>query len=34
MHRAILKEYDNKFWAGYYSESDQKKEVLLNIKKF
>jgi Dullard-like phosphatase family protein len=31
MHRAILKEYDNKFWAGYYSESDQKKEVLLNI---
>ena len=31
IHRAILKEYDNKFWAGYYSESDQKKEVLLNI---
>ena len=31
IHRGILKECDNKFWAGYYSESDQRKEVLLNI---
>ena len=25
-HRTILKEYDNKFSTGYYSESDQRKE--------
>ena len=33
MHRTILKEYDNKFSAGYYSESDQKREksAVLNI---
>ena len=32
-HRAILKEYDNKFSSGYYSESDQRKEksAVLNI---
>ena len=32
-HRMILKEYDNKFSTGYYSESDQKKEksAILNI---
>ena len=32
-HRTILKEYDNKFSTGYYSESDQKKEksAVLNI---
>ena len=33
MHRTILKEYDNKFSTGYYSESDQRKEksAVLNI---
>jgi CTD small phosphatase-like protein 2 len=33
MHRTILKEYDNKFTTGYYSESDQRKEksAVLNI---
>ena len=33
IHRTILKEYDNKFSAGYYSESDQRKEksAVLNI---
>ena len=32
-HRTILKEYDNKFSTGYYSESDQRKEksAVLNI---
>ena len=32
-HRTILKEYDNKFSTGYYSESDQRKEksAILNI---
>ena len=33
LHRTILKEYDNKFSTGYYSESDQRKEksAVLNI---
>jgi len=33
IHRTILKEYDNKFSAGYYSESDQRREksAVLNI---
>ena len=33
LHRTILKEYDNKFSTGYYSESDQRKEksAILNI---
>ena len=33
LHRSILKEYDNKFSTGYYSESDQRKEksAVLNI---
>ena len=33
MHRAFLKEFDNKFSTGYYSESDQRKEksAVLNI---
>ena len=33
IHRTILKEYDNKFSTGYYSESDQRKEksAVLNI---
>ena len=33
LHRIILKEYDNKFSTGYYSESDQRKEkiAVLNI---
>ena len=32
-HRILLKEYDNKFSTGYYSESDQRKErsAVLNI---
>ena len=32
-HRTILKEYDNKFSTGYYSESDQRREksAVLNI---
>ena len=33
LHRTILKEYDNKFSSGYYSESDQRREksAVLNI---
>ena len=33
IHKTILKEYDNKFSSGYYSESDQRKEkrAVLNI---
>ena len=33
LHKTFLKEYDNKFSSGYYSESDQRKEksAVLNI---